>query len=88
VRRAGDGPAPATRRHYSARCNDDVSADAPVLHFASFAASHRRRKSIILGENVVRMDAGGARSMMQNCEPMLRTCDRAGVSGTQLELAQ
>jgi outer membrane lipoprotein SlyB len=39
-------------------------------------------------EVVVRMDAGGTRSVTQNYEPMLREGDRVRVMGTQLELVQ
>lgn len=39
-------------------------------------------------EIVVRMDAGGSRSVMQNYEPMLREGDRVRVMGSQLELLQ
>ena len=39
-------------------------------------------------EIVVRMDAGGTRSVTQNYETMLREGDRVRVSGSQLELVQ
>jgi outer membrane lipoprotein SlyB len=39
-------------------------------------------------EIVVRMDAGGSRSVTQNYEPMLREGDRVRVLGSQLELLQ
>lgn len=39
-------------------------------------------------EVVVRMDAGGTRSVTQNYEPMLREGDRVRVMGSQLELVQ
>lgn len=39
-------------------------------------------------EIIVRMDAGGARAVTQNYEPMLREGDRVRVMGTQLELVQ
>lgn len=39
-------------------------------------------------EIVVRMDAGGSRSVTQNYEPMLREGDRVRVMGSQLELLQ
>ena len=39
-------------------------------------------------EVMVRMDAGGTRSVTQNYEPMLREGDRVRVMGTQLELMQ
>jgi outer membrane lipoprotein SlyB len=39
-------------------------------------------------EVIIRMDAGGTRSVTQNYEPMLREGDRVRVMGTQLELLQ
>lgn len=39
-------------------------------------------------EVVVRMDAGGTRSVTQNYEPMLREGDHVRVMGSQLELVQ
>jgi outer membrane lipoprotein SlyB len=68
------------------------SNQGTVLIGAAGGAAYRTRPSQQLNatrwEIVLRMDAGGARSVTQNYEPMLRAGDRVRVSGTQLELVQ
>jgi outer membrane lipoprotein SlyB len=67
------------------------SKQGTVLIGAAGGAAFRARPSELNAtrwEIVLRMDAGGARSVTQNYEPMLRVGDRVRVSGAQLELVQ
>jgi outer membrane lipoprotein SlyB len=67
------------------------SKQGTVLIGAAGGAAYGTRPSQLNAtrwEVVVRMDAGGSRSVTQNYEPMLREGDRVRVSGTQLELVQ
>jgi outer membrane lipoprotein SlyB len=67
------------------------SNQGTVLIGAAGGAAYRTRPSQLNAtrwEIVLRMDAGGSRSVTQNYEPMLRAGDRVRVSGTQLELVQ
>jgi outer membrane lipoprotein SlyB len=67
------------------------SNQGTVLIGAAGGAAYRTRPSQLNAtrwEIVLRMDAGGARSITQNYEPMLREGDRVRVSGSQLELVQ
>jgi outer membrane lipoprotein SlyB len=68
-----------------------LTKQGTVLIGAAGGAAYRTRPSELNAkrwEIVVRMDAGGARSVMQNYEPMLREGDRVRVMGNQLELVQ
>ena len=68
-----------------------LTKQGTVLIGAAGGAAYRTRPSELNAkrwEIVVRMDAGGSRSVMQNYEPMLREGDRVRVMGNQLELVQ
>ena len=67
------------------------SKQGTVLVGAAGGASYQTRPrelNTTRWEVVVRMDAGGTRSLTQNYEPMLREGDRVRVMGSQLELVQ
>jgi outer membrane lipoprotein SlyB len=67
------------------------SKQGTVLIGAAGGAAYHTRPSELNAtrwEVVVRMDAGGSRSVTQNYEPMLREGDRVRVLGSQLELVQ
>jgi len=68
-----------------------LTKQGTVMIGAAGGAAYRSRPSELNAkrwEIVVRMDAGGARTVMQNYEPMLREGDRVRVMGNQLELVQ
>ena len=65
------------------------SKQETLLIGAAGGASYRTRPSELNAkrwEIVVRLDAGGSRSVVQNYEPMLREGDRVRVMGNQVEL--
>jgi outer membrane lipoprotein SlyB len=68
-----------------------LSKQGTVMIGAAGGAAYGTRPSQLntkRWEIVVRMDAGGSRSVTQNYEPMLREGDRVRVLGSQLELLQ
>lgn len=87
----GDGSAATPSGVTMFRIGPGFSKQGTVLIGAAGGAAYRTRPSELNAtrwEVVVRMDAGGSRSVTQNYEPMLREGDRVRVSGTQLDLVQ
>jgi hypothetical protein len=87
----GDGTATTPSGVTMFQIGPGFSKQGTVLIGAAGGAAYRTRPSELNAkrwEIVVRMEAGGARSFIQNYEPMLREGDRVRVMGTQLELVQ
>jgi outer membrane lipoprotein SlyB len=86
---SGTGATPSGVTMY--QIGPGFSKQGTVLIGAAGGAAYRTRPTELNAkrwEIVVRMDAGGAKSVNQNYEPMLREGDRVRVMGNQLELVQ
>jgi len=69
----------------------DLSNQGQVTIGAAGGAVYQQNRPtqrVTRWEIVVRMDDGGARSVIQNYEPLLQVGDRVRVFGTQVELVQ
>ena len=87
----GDGSATTPSGVTMYQIGPGFSKQGTVLIGAAGGAAYRTRPTELNAkrwEIVVRMDAGGAKSVIQNYEPMLREGDHVRVMGTQLELVQ
>jgi outer membrane lipoprotein SlyB len=87
----GEGSAAAPSGVTMFQIGPGLSKQGTVLIGAAGGAAYGTRPSQLNAkrwEIVVRMDAGGSRSVTQNYEPMLREGDRVRISGSQLELLQ
>lgn len=86
---SGDPTNPSAVTMY--QIGKDFSKQGTVLVGAAGGAAYQTRPRELNAprwEVLVRMDAGGTRTVTQNYEPMLREGDRVRVLGTQLELLQ
>jgi outer membrane lipoprotein SlyB len=87
----GDGSATSPSGVTMFQIGPGFSKQGTVVIGAAGGAAYRTRPpelNVKRWEIVVRMDDGGARSVAQNYEPMLREGDRVRVMGNQLELVQ
>jgi outer membrane lipoprotein SlyB len=87
----GEGSATAPSGVTMFQIGPGFSKQGTVVIGAAGGAAYRTRPpelNVKRWEIVVRMDDGGARSVAQNYEPMLREGDRVRVMGNQLELVQ